>query len=259
MTIQEHVSNWLKEYAVNAGLEGYTIGVSGGIDSATVSTLCALTGLKTIVVTMPIKQAIDQHVRGYNHCCWLKDNFVKVKQYNVDLGSVFDEFCWKMPSTEVINCSLALANSKARLRMTTLYAIAQATNTLVAGTGNKVEDFGLGFFTKYGDGGVDVSPIGELTKTEVWQLGRELGINQEIIDATPTDGLHDDNRSDEDQLGASYADLEVAMRVYDSEEFKQNGYDLLNEHEKKVMHIYERFHINNSHKMKMPEVCPHIN
>lgn len=255
--VAEHISNWLKDYAVKAEMSGYVIGVSGGIDSAVTSTLCALTGLETIAVSMPIHQAVDQHTRSLDHCLWLGNNFSNVFYYSVNLTRVFDEFVWFLP-VEVAENKLALANSKARLRMTTLYAVAQAKNLLVAGTGNKVEDYGLGFFSKYGDGGVDVSPIGSLTKTEVWQLGRDLGINQEIIDATPTDGLWENNTSDEDQLGASYPQLEWAMRVYDSEEYKHNGSDILNEEEMKVMEIYKNFHEKNAHKMKMPPVCPPV-
>jgi NAD+ synthase len=257
MNVSMHVSNWLMNYALNAGMSGYVIGVSGGIDSATVSTLCALTGLKTIVVTMPIHQAKDQQDRGFAHCDWLRNKYPKVECIHAPLTKTYDEFVYNAPSV-VMASDLALANSKARLRMTTLYAIAQATGTLVAGTGNKVEDFGLGFYTKWGDGAVDVSPIGELTKSEVWALGRELGVNQEIIDATPTDGLHDDGRTDEMQIGATYHELEWAMLMYDSKEFKQHGYDMLNDEEKKIMKIYQTFHEKNQHKNKLPPVCPHL-
>lgn len=255
--IRDHIVNWLYNYCTNTDMEGYVIGVSGGIDSATVSTLCALTGLKTIVVTMPIHQAQDQQDRGFAHCDWLRKTYPNVEYDHAPLTRTYDEFVYNTPSV-VMACDLALANTKARLRMTTLYAIAQATDTLVAGTGNRIEDYGLGFFTKFGDGGVDVSPIGELTKTEVWALGKELGISEDIINATPTDGLWDSNISDEDQLGASYVDLEAAMRVYDSEEFKLHGYDILNDHEKKVMAIYEDFHVRNQHKMVAIPICPHL-
>ena len=258
MDTETHISNWLMNYALENGLSGYTVGVSGGIDSAVTSTLCALTGLKVNVVTMPIHQAVDQHDRGTKHCIWLVNKYPSVEYIPAPLTKVYDEFVFNAP--EIVTSSpLALANTKARLRMTTLYAIAQATNTLVAGTGNRVEDFGLGFFTKYGDGGVDVSPIGELTKTEVWQLGRELGINEDIINATPTDGLWDDNRGDEDQLGASYAELEWAMAFQQKWEFKNSeAFEELSNRELEVLDIYNKFHKNNAHKMALPPVCPHL-
>lgn len=253
MKLQKHITDWLKDYCLNAGLSGYVIGVSGGIDSAVTSTLCALTELPTKVVTMPIHQAMDQHERGAGHCIALANRYTNVEALSIPLSKVFDELTWWLP-TDVANHKLAMANSKARIRMTTLYAIAGANNMLVAGTGNKVEDFGVGFFTKGGDGQVDVSPIGSLTKTEVWALGKELGVSKDIIEATPTDGLHDNNCSDESQLGASYPELEEAMEWYES----IGNYDALTDRQKEVLEIYKNFHSKNAHKMMMPQVCPHI-
>ena len=186
------------------------VGISGGIDSAVVSALCARTGLQTIAVTMPIRQRPDLHDLSMRQGAWLCNEFDNVRHEIIDLTSTFDEFEQRLST---YNNLLGFANSRSRLRMVTLYQIAQSMGGLVVGTGNKVEDFGVGFYTKYGDGGVDISPIADCYKTEVWQMGRELGVLQDIIDAAPTDGLWDDGRTDEDQLGLTYADLEVAMRM----------------------------------------------
>ena len=214
--LHAQITKWIKSYAKTNKISTLVVGISGGIDSTVVSTLCARTGLPTIVVQMPIRQDKTLDNRSSQHAGWLLEHFPdNVTHMSMDLTSVFnafekklDGFCGESDSKE-----LAYANSRARLRMMTLYQIAQSHNGIVVGTGNKVEDFGVGFFTKYGDGGVDISPIGDCLKTEVWEMGRELGVLQEIIDAAPTDGLWSDKRTDEDQLGMPYADLEVAMRM----------------------------------------------
>ena len=252
MTTQEHISNWLKDYAVKHSMSGYVVGLSGGIDSAVTSTLCAMTGLKIVVAILPIHQNPDHTARGQNHLRWLSEKF-DVDFKWLDLTAPYESLRLTLPEN---TSPLALANTRARLRMTTLYAVAATENLLVAGTGNKVEDYGVGFFTKYGDGGVDVSPIGELTKTEVWQLGRDLGINEEIINAEPTDGLHPDSRSDVEQLGATYPELEFAMRWFD-EGSRLFGHKL-SDREKEVVDIYSALHERNSHKMSMPPVCPRL-
>jgi len=255
MNKQEYITSWLKEYAEEYKFNGFVIGVSGGIDSAVTSTLCALTGLEVHTLLLPIHQAQDQTVRGHNHIQWLTSKFPNVTWETLALSKTFDELSWILPKDAT---PLALANSKARLRMTALYAVAQSYNLLVAGTGNKVEDYGIGFFTKYGDGGVDLSPIGDLTKTQVWQMGRELGINQEIIAATPTDGLHSDNRSDESQIGCSYPELEWAMEWHDKYSYlfeRHSAFKKLTDREKQIITIYTDFHNRNSHKMSIPPVC----
>ena len=233
----ERISNWIKDYAEKHKVESLVVGVSGGIDSAVVSTLCALTGIQTFVLSMPIRQADDQHDRSVDHCLKLLERFPNVHWETIHLTKVFEQFEQLFPA----NNKLALANSRSRLRMITLYQVAQENNGIVVGTGNKVEDFGVGFFTKYGDGGVDISPIADLTKTQVRELARELGVNQEIIDAPPTDGLWEDGRSDEDQIGATYEELEWAM------EYKSGN---ITERQKKVLEIYNRFHNQNKHKME---------
>jgi NAD+ synthase len=210
MTLQDQITAWIKHYAESAGVTSLVIGISGGIDSAVVSALCASTGLNTVAVTMPIRQLPDLHDLSLRQGAWLAERFDNVRHDIIDLTSTFDEFEQRLATYP---SELGLANSRSRLRMVTLYQIAQTVGGIVVGTGNKVEDFGVGFYTKYGDGGVDISPIADCYKTEVWQMGRELGVLQDIIDAAPTDGLWDDGRTDEQQLGLSYADLEVAMRM----------------------------------------------
>ena len=204
------ISNWIKDY-VNAmpnKAESLVIGISGGIDSSVSSTLSAMTGLKTIVVSMPIKQKKTQHDLSLKHQQWLIKNFKNVEVHTLELDKLFEIF---KSSLSKFDNEHGMANSRARLRMTTLYQVAAANKGIVVGTGNKIEDFGVGFFTKYGDGGVDISPIGDCKKTEVWELGRELKILDEIINAQPTDGLWVDGRTDEDQLGLSYKELEEAI------------------------------------------------
>ena len=205
------ISNWIKEYVNNMPkkAKSLVIGVSGGIDSSVSSTLSAMTGLKTIVLSMPIKQKVAQHDLSQKHKEWLQNKFSNVEGYTLELDSVFKSFEQTLGKFESEH---GMANSRARLRMTTLYQVAAANSGIVVGTGNKVEDFGVGFYTKYGDGGVDISPIADCNKTEVWELGKELGILDEIINAAPTDGLWDDGRTDEGQLGLSYKELEEAMQ-----------------------------------------------
>ena len=211
-----YISNWIKDYAISINKNPTTlvIGVSGGVDSALTSTLCARTGLNTIAVSMPIKQNLSQHDLSLRHLEFLEKNYPNVETKIVELDNVFKTFQNTMQN---FDSELAFANSRSRLRMVTLYQIAQSNNGIVVGTGNKVEDFGVGFYTKYGDGGVDISPIADCHKTEVWELGKELNILKEIIDAPPTDGLWDDGRTDEGQLGLTYKQLEEAMNNEDSQ------------------------------------------
>ena len=204
------IRNWISNYidSMPSKAESLVIGISGGIDSSVSSTLSAMTGLRTIVLSMPIKQKSNQHDLSQKHLEWLKSNFKNVEGHTIKLDNLFDEF---KSSLSNFDNEHGMANSRARLRMTTLYQVAAANKGIVVGTGNKVEDFGVGFYTKYGDGGVDISPIADCNKTEVWELGKELGILNEIIDAAPTDGLWDDGRTDEGQLGLKYEELEEAM------------------------------------------------
>ena len=204
------ISNWIKNYVDNMPTKAgsLVIGISGGIDSSVSSTLSAMTGIKTIVLSMPIKQKSHQHDLSIKHQEWLVKNFKNVEAHTINLDELFLAF---NASLSKFDNEHGMANSRARLRMTTLYQVAAANKGIVVGTGNKVEDFGVGFYTKYGDGGVDISPIADCNKTQVWELGKELGILQEIIDAPPTDGLWDDGRTDEGQLGLSYKEIEEAM------------------------------------------------
>ena len=236
MKIQK-ISNWISEYLKESSQKSLIIGVSGGIDSAVVSTLCAMTGIPTIVVSMPIRQQATQHDLSLTHCWFLKGRYPNVTHINKDLTSIFEQF---EDTFEAENDDLAFANTRARLRMTALYQIAQFNKGLVVGTGNKVEDFGVGFFTKYGDGGVDISPIADCLKSEVWDMGKELEINQSIIDAEPTDGLWDDARVDADQLGMTYAELEDAM---------------LGKGSKQLIDRFMTLKYLNSHKMIPIPVC----
>jgi NAD+ synthase len=245
--VGEHITEWLNTYAESAGVKGFIIGISGGIDSAVTSTLCALTGKKTILLSMPIRQTKAEHGRAINHMEYMADKFPNVECIEVDLTESFTQLEKDLPNAAVDN-HLVMANTRSRLRMTTLYAIAQANSCLVAGTGNKVEDFGVGFYTKYGDGGVDLSPIADLMKTEVWDLAREIGVLPEIIDAKPTDGLWEDGRSDEDQIGASYPELEWAMEF-------EGDLNHVTERQKVVLDIYKRYNRANQHKMNPIPVC----
>jgi len=242
----DHIVNWLREYCDNSGLNGFVLGISGGIDSALTSTLCAKTGKDVHVISMPIYQEKKQLKRAENHIAWLKENFPNVKGSELDLSPIFKSMEEYFPKD--IQDKLTMANTRSRLRMVALYAHAGNRKLLVAGTGNKVEDFGVGFFTKYGDGGVDLSPIADLIKTEVWSLAKTLGVLEEIIEAKPTDGLWGDDRSDEDQIGASYPELEWAM-TYEGDESE------LKDRQKEVLVIYRRFNRANKHKMLPIPVC----
>lgn len=250
--VVDYIVNWLKDYATNAGVNGFVIGVSGGIDSAVTSTLCAKTGLSLLCLEMPIHQAASQVNRAMNHITWLKNNFDKVTMTQINLTPVFDSLVASLPAVDnEEDRFMSLANTRARLRMTSLYYFAALEKLLVAGTGNKVEDFGVGFYTKYGDGGVDLSPIADLLKTEVYEIAKFLGINQEIIDAAPTDGLWGDDRTDEDQIGASYPELEWAMKMDD----EGKTIDNFSGREKEVFTIYKRFNSANKHKMIPIPIC----
>ena len=245
--LTKYISTWLSTYSENSGLSGFVIGISGGIDSALTSTLCALTNKRVILVSMPIKQTTSEFERAKNHILDLKSKFSNVESIEINLTTSFTQFESDLPDYVSSN-NLVMANSRSRLRMMTLYAFGQANNCLVVGTGNKIEDFGVGFYTKYGDGGVDISPIADLTKTQVWDLAKHLGVINSIIIAKPTDGLFEDGRSDEDQIGASYAELEWAM-VF-------NG-DLsnLSERQLEVLSIYTKLNKLNQHKMNPIPVC----
>jgi NAD+ synthase len=232
------ISNWIKSYVNNMPIkaESLVIGISGGIDSSVSSTLSAMTGLKTIVLSMPIKQKSHQHDLSLKHQEWLVKNFKNVEAHTINLDELFLAF---NASLSKFDSEHGMANSRARLRMTTLYQVAAANKGIVVGTGNKVEDFGVGFYTKYGDGGVDISPIADCNKTQVWELGKELGILKEIIEAPPTDGLWDDGRTDEGQLGLKYNELEEAMENPNSPNRVK----------------YENIRKQNMHKMEPIPVC----
>jgi len=234
----DYITKWISEYCKSMPKEpeSLVIGISGGIDSSVTSTLCALTGRKTIVLSMPIKQIKDQHNLSTKHRDWLKSKFKNIESYLINLDLLFKTF---QQSLSKFDNEHGMANSRARLRMVTLYQVAAANNGIVVGTGNKIEDFGVGFYTKYGDGGVDISPIADCTKTQVWEMGEHLGILNEIIKADPTDGLWEDGRPDVSQLGMSYQDLEKAMRDPNSP-----GY-------KKYLEIRKK----NLHKMKPIPIC----
>ena len=234
----KYISNWIKSYVnqMPNKAQSLVVGISGGIDSSVSSTLSAMTGLKTIVLTMPIKQKENQHDLSLKHQDWLLKKFKNVEAHTVNLDKLFESFS---NTLNKFDNEHGLANSRARLRMTTLYQVASANKGIVVGTGNKVEDFGVGFYTKYGDGGVDISPIADCNKTEIWNLGKELGILKEIIDAPPTDGLWDDDRTDESQLGFKYQELEDAMQNPNSPHRQE----------------YEKIRKQNLHKMEPIPVC----
>jgi NAD+ synthase len=246
--VADHIINWLKDYVDASGLKGFTVGVSGGIDSAVTSTLCARTGYPVIVLNMPIHQASDQVCRAGEHIARLSKTHDNVTGHDVNLTPVFEQVKTTLPSD--IQDDLTMANTRARLRMLTLYSFASHHRMLVAGTGNKVEDFGVGFYTKYGDGGVDISPIADLMKTEVYALGRYLDVSQNILSARPTDGLWEDNRTDESQIGASYEELEWAM-AYEAGDKSPN----ITDQQKKILEVYRKFNRANRHKMEPIPVC----
>lgn len=250
--IIKHIVGWLSDYLITSGQNGFVVGISGGIDSAVVSTLCAKTGFPLLCIEMPIHQQETQVSRAKKHIEWLKSNYEKVEQQQLDLTAVYDEFAKLVERSENdFTYQLSLANSRSRLRMIGLYYYAGIKNFIVAGTGNRVEDFGIGFFTKYGDGGVDISPIGNLMKSEVRAVATELKIISEIQSAVPTDGLFGDNRSDEDQIGATYDELEWAMKLFEtghhSDEFEGR--------EKEIFEIYTKRHLANLHKINPIPVC----
>lgn len=244
-----YITDWLLNYSKDSKTKGFVVGISGGIDSAVTSTLAAKTGLNVLCLEMPIHQEINQVDRAKEHINWLKKNFKNVSSLSVELGETYDYFknsvCKGIQGDKY---QIALVNSKARLRMTTLYFYAQLNNYLVLGTGNKVEDFGIGFYTKYGDGGVDVSPIADLLKSEVFLIGKTLGVINSILNAAPTDGLWNDNRTDEDQIGATYEELEWSMAF-------EGNIDDLNERQQEVLDIYNRLNKANEHKMIPIPIC----
>jgi NAD+ synthase len=248
----DHITRWIKSYATKNKIKTLVVGVSGGIDSAVVSTLCAKTGIYTMAVCMPIKQSKHTHELSVKHAYWLTEQFDNAENYTVDLTPTFKQF--ERAMGDVFDNELAFANSRSRLRMMTLYQIAQCHDGIVVGTGNRVEDFGVGFFTKYGDGGVDISPIADCMKTEVWAMGHELGIMSEIINAAPTDGLWADGRTDEDQLGMTYPELEHAMRL-DSGDADIHGALKLSKLEKAQLKKYRELRARNMHKMNPIPVC----
>ena len=247
-----YIVNWLKDYAKQAKVKGFILGISGGIDSAVTSTLCAKTGLDLLCLEMPIHQAKSHITRAQEHITQLKARFDNVKDVRIDLTPVFEEFKTEVPldGKEVI-VDMALANTRARLRMTTLYYHAGLYGLLVAGTGNKVEDFGVGFYTKYGDGGVDLSPIADLLKSEVYQIGEYLEVPSSIMKAAPSDGLFGDTRSDEDQIGASYDELEWAMAMNDKGKTKGDFED----RQLEVFKIFRSYNTRNQHKMIPIPIC----
>lgn len=250
--VVNYIADWLKAYATKAGVNGFVIGISGGIDSAVTSTLCAKTGLNVLCIEMPIHQAESHVTRAQEHIKQLKAQFDNVSDTRTDLTPVFEAFKSEVFfDDDQATVDMALANTRARLRMTTLYYYAGLYKLLVAGTGNKVEDFGVGFYTKYGDGGVDVSPIADLMKSEVYELGKFLNVSESIMNAQPSDGLFGDARSDEDQIGASYPELEWAMKMDDAGKTVEDFVD----REKTVFNIYKRFNASNKHKMIPIPIC----
>ena len=240
MELENKIVKWISDYTDNSQLDSYIVGVSGGIDSAVTSMLCALTGKRTIIISLPIHQNKSHLKRAQNHIENLKSRFENVESIEIDLSNVLDSFLTNFSNKD----QLSEANTRSRLRMVALYHVAALNNGLVVGTGNKVEDFGVGFYTKYGDGGVDISPIADLLKSEVKRLAVKLNVIQEIIEAKPSDGLWDDDRSDEDQIGASYEELEWAMNY-----IEQNKHTNLTEREKTVLNIFTKFNTKNRHKM----------
>lgn len=244
-----HIVEWLKAYSSAARTKGFVVGVSGGIDSAVTSALCARAGLEVLCVEMPIHQSPDQVSRAGQHIDQLATEFPNVKRQELDLTPIFDAFVQSLPKNENVDLhEFSLVNTRARFRMSTLYYFAALHQSLVAGTGNKIEDFGIGFFTKYGDGGVDLSPIADLTKTEVYAIGKEMGISDEIMSAPPTDGLWGDSRTDEDQIGASYPELEWAM------DFKGDETNL-SERQTTVLALYRKLNKQNEHKVVPIPIC----
>ena len=250
--VVDYIVSWLKDYAEKSQVNGFVIGISGGIDSAVTSTLCAKTGFPVLCVEMPIHQDKNQVSRGKEHIEQLKNNFLNITSEEINLTATFEEFKSAVPTDGNLDAvNLSLANTRARLRMTTLYYFAGIRGYLVAGTGNKVEDYGVGFFTKYGDGGVDISPIADLMKSEVYEIAKILGIPDSIQKAKPTDGLFGDSRTDEDQIGASYDELEWAMKQV---ELGKKITDF-SDREKEVFSIFAKRNRANKHKMIPIPIC----
>lgn len=250
----QYIVSWLNEYADASATDGFVVGLSGGIDSALVSTLCAMTRKTTLVLEMPIHQAPSEVNRAKEHIAWLKNKFPNVESIGVDLTPTFETLKGVISAdADPEKLELSLANTRARLRMTTLYYYAGIRNLLVAGTGNKVEDFGIGFFTKFGDGAADLSPIADLYKTEVYALSRELNFVESILNAIPTDGLFGDSRTDEDQIGASYPELEWAMEYLKTTDTSEG--DNLTERQKAILTIYKKRRKANHHKMVPIPMC----
>jgi NAD+ synthase len=251
--IKDVIINWLNNELIKSSQKGFVIGISGGIDSALVSTLCALTGKPTLLISLPIHQADDQLKRANEHINFLISNFKNVKSLEIDATKTFEEFKSSF-SKEIQEDELTMANLRSRIRMCILYTNSGHYQYLVAGTGNKIEDFGIGFFTKYGDGAVDISPIGDLTKTQVRELSRYLNIDNEIVKAKPTDGLWKDNRGDEDQIGASYEELEWAMTMNELIKIKNNNFNFT-DRQKEILDIYCERNSKNKHKMVPIPIC----
>lgn len=248
-----HINEWLKDQLKDSRCKGFVVGVSGGIDSALTSTLACMTGRPVICVSMPIRQAMDQHDRSLEHLEWLSERFPNVEVKTIDLGCSLGGF-----ESDLSDCNiseLAFANLRSRIRMCALYSVANTHGYIVCGTGNKVEDYGIGFFTKYGDGGVDISPIADLLKSEVYELSKFLKISESILTAKPTDGLWGDNRGDEEQIGATYDELEWALKFVDDRESKFGKPLDLSDRKREVFNIYMNRHITNGHKLKTPPVC----
>ncbi len=246
--VSKHITNWIENYINKSGAKGIVVGVSGGVDSALTSTLCAETGHNILCLEMPIYQNKDQVSRSKKHIDWLMSKYPNVTSNQIELNDTFESFVNSLPDNSSDKHELSLANTRSRLRMVTLYYFSALNNYIVAGTGNKVEDFGIGFYTKYGDGGVDISPIADLLKSEVFTLAKFHNIIDEIIEAEPNDGLWNDNRSDEEQIGASYEEIEDAMMNF-------NKSDNLSKREKEVLDIFNSFHKANKHKMDPIPVC----
>lgn len=245
-----HIKQWLKDYAQQAKSKGFVIGISGGIDSAVVSAIAAQTGLDILLLEMPIRQKADQVSRAQEHIAQLQQQYPNVRSLRVDLTPTFEQFEQTVSPNQDGQTLLAMANTRSRLRMLTLYYYGQIHHLLVAGTGNKIEDFGVGFFTKYGDGGVDVSPIADLTKSQVYQLAKSLNIIDAIQQATPTDGLWDEERTDEAQMGASYPELEWAMSVPSAQAISE-----FSGRQAEVLRIYRRLNAAAQHKIQPIPVC----
>jgi NAD+ synthase len=247
--VSKHIVSWIDNYLNKSKMKGFVVGVSGGVDSALTSTLCAETKRNVLCVEMPINQEKDQVSRSKKHIEWLKKKYSNVSSINISLDNTFDSFIESIPEVKSSENDLSLANTRSRLRMVALYYFSSLKKYLVVGTGNKVEDFGIGFYTKYGDGGVDISPIADLLKSDVYNLAKFYNIINEIIEATPTDGLWDDNRNDEDQIGASYEELEKAMQI------AHNLDNDLSNREQEVLKIYKSLNSSNRHKMLPIPIC----